>query len=139
MRVVEAGQGKFAQDIQAGRHHLRADEPQSAGGMDTGPSPYDLLVAALGACTAMTLRLYAASKNIPLEHVTVDLAHDKMHAADCADCETRQGRIDRIERVITLEGGLDEQQRAKLLEIANKCPVHRTLESDVFMPTRLVD
>ena len=139
VRVVEAGHGKFAQDILAGRHRLRADEPQSAGGMDSGPSPYDLLAAALGACTAMTLRLYAESKSIPLERVTVDLAHDKIHAADCADCETREGRIDRIERVITLEGGLDGQQRAKLLEIANKCPVHRTLQSEVFMPTRLAD
>jgi putative redox protein len=134
---VEAGHGKFAQDIFAGRHRLRADEPESAGGMDTGPSPYDLLVAALGSCTAMTIRVYAESRNIPLERVVVDLAHAKVHAADCADCETREGRVDRIERVITLEGDLDPQQRAKLLEIANKCPVHRTLQSEVSMPTRL--
>ena len=134
---MEVGQGQFALDIFAGRHRLRADEPESAGGMDTGPSPYDLLVAALGACTAMTIRVYAESKNLPLERVVVDLAHDKVHAADCVDYETRQGRIDRIERVITLEGDLDPQQRAKLLEIANKCPVHRTLQSEVFMPTRL--
>lgn len=137
VRVMEAGHGKFAQDIFAGRHRLRADEPESAGGMYSGPSPYDLLAAALGACTAMTIRMYAEHKNIPLERVAVDLAHDKVHAADCAECEIREGRIDRIERVITLEGDLDQAQRAKLLEIANKCPVHRTLQSEISIPTRL--
>ena len=137
VRVVEAGQGKFTEDIFAGRHRLRADEPMSAGGTDTGPSPYDLLLAAVGACTAMTIRLYAEQKKLPLERVSVDLAHDKTHAEDCAHCETKEGRIDRIERVITLEGDLDEGSRAKLLEIANKCPVHRTLHSEVWMPTRL--
>jgi uncharacterized OsmC-like protein/fermentation-respiration switch protein FrsA (DUF1100 family) len=137
VRVVEAAHGKFAQDIFAGRHRLRVDEPQSVGGMDTGPSPYDLLAAALGACTAMTIRLYAEREKIPLERVTVDLVHDKVHAADCAECETREGRIDRIERVVTLEGNLDQAQRAKLLEIASKCPVHRTLKSEVSVPTRL--
>jgi uncharacterized OsmC-like protein/pimeloyl-ACP methyl ester carboxylesterase len=137
VRVVEAGQGKFTEDISAGRHRLRADEPMSAGGTDTGPSPYDLLLAAVGACTAMTIRLYAEQKKLPLERVSVDLAHDKTHAEDCAHCETKEGRIDRIERVITLEGDLDEAARAKLLEIANKCPVHRTLHSEVWMPTRL--
>jgi putative redox protein len=138
VRVVEAGQGKFAEDILAGRHRLRADEPESvAGGSDTGPSPYDLLLAAVGACTAMTVRLYADQKKLPLERVSVDLKHDKLHAADCADCETKDGRIDRIERVVTLEGALDDAQRAQLLEIANKCPVHRTLHSEVLIPTRL--
>ena len=139
VRVMEAGHGKFAQDILAGRHRLRADEPESAGGMGSGPSPYELLAAGLGACTAMTIRMYAEHKKLPLERVTVDLAHDKIHAADCAECETREGRIDRIERVITLEGDLDEAQRARLLEIANKCPVHRTLHSEVVIPTRLAD
>jgi putative redox protein len=138
VRVIEAGRGKFAEDILAGRHRLRADEPESvAGGSDTGPSPYDLLLAAVGACTAMTVRLYAEQKKLPLERVTVDLKHDKLHAADCAECETKDGRIDRIERVVTLEGPLDDAQRAKLLEIANKCPVHRTLHSEVLIPTRL--
>jgi putative redox protein len=137
VRVAEAGQGKFTEDVYAGRHRLRADEPESAGGTDTGPSPYDLLMAALGSCTAMTIRMYAEHKKLPLERVTVDLAHGKVHAADCAECETREGRIDRIERVITLEGELDEAQRAKLLEIANKCPVHRTLHSEVWIPTTL--
>jgi uncharacterized OsmC-like protein/fermentation-respiration switch protein FrsA (DUF1100 family) len=135
VRVSEAGPGRFAQDIHAGRHRLRADEPESAGGDDTGPSPYDLLSAALGACTAMTIRMYAERKQLPLEHVTVELAHGKVHAADCEECETREGRIDRIERTITLEGALDEAQRAKLLEIADKCPVHRTLRSEVSIPT----
>jgi putative redox protein len=139
VHVVEAGHGPFAEDIFTGRHRLRADEPESAGGMDTGPSPYDLLAAALGACTAMTIRVYATQKNIPLEHVAVHLAHDRVHATDCAECETRIGRIDRIERVITLGGDLDAVQRAKLLEIANKCPVHRTLQSEVSIPTRLAD
>ena len=137
VRVVEAGQGKFAQDVFAGRHRLRADEPESAGGTDTGPSPYDLLLAALGACTAMTVRLYADAKKLPLERVSVDLVQDKIHAVDCEECETKDGRIDRIERVITLEGDLHEAQRAKLLEIANKCPVHRTLHAEVSIPTRL--
>jgi uncharacterized OsmC-like protein/alpha-beta hydrolase superfamily lysophospholipase len=137
VRVVEAGQGKFTEDIFAGRHRLRADEPVSAGGNDSGPSPYDLLVAALGACTAMTVRLYAERRNLPLERVSVELLHDKIHAADCAECETKDGHIDRIERLLTLEGDLDEAQRAKLLEIANKCPVHRTLHSEVSIPTRL--
>jgi putative redox protein len=139
VRVVEAGQGKFTEDIFAGRHRLRADEPESSGGNDTGPSPYDLLVAALGACTAMTVRLYADHKKLPLERVSVELSHDKVHAADCAECETRDGHIDRIERVLTLEGPLDDEQRAKLVEIANKCPVHRTLHSEVWIPTRLAD
>jgi uncharacterized OsmC-like protein/pimeloyl-ACP methyl ester carboxylesterase len=138
IHVVEAGQGKFANDISIRRHRLRADEPVSAGGGDTGPSPYDLLAAALGACTAMTLRLYAEHKKLPLERVSVDLAHDKIHAVDCAECETREGKIDRIERVITLEGNLDDAQRARLLEIADKCPVHRTLHSEVSIRTTLV-
>jgi uncharacterized OsmC-like protein/alpha/beta superfamily hydrolase len=129
---------KFAQDIGVGKHHLRADEPSSAGGTDSGPSPYDLLLAGLGACTSMTIRMYADLKQIPLENVTVRLKHDKVHAQDCAECETREGKIDRIDREIELAGKLDEAQRAKLLEIANKCPVHRTLHSEIWIPTRLV-
>ncbi|MEW6690032.1 MAG: bifunctional alpha/beta hydrolase/OsmC family protein [Pseudomonadota bacterium] len=137
VRVTEAGEGKFAQLIQADRHRLRADEPSSVGGDDSGPGPYDLLLAGLGACTSMTVRMYAAQKQWPLARVTVDLKHDKVHAADCAECETREGKIDRIERVVTLEGELDDAQRQRLLEIANKCPVHRTLHSEVWIPTRL--
>jgi putative redox protein len=137
VRVAEAGDGRFAQLVTMGKHRLRADEPAAAGGDDSGPSPYDLLLAGLGACTSMTVRMYAAQKKWPLERVSVDLKHDKVHATDCAECETREGKIDKIERVLTLEGDLDETQRARLLEIANKCPVHRTLHSEVWVPTTL--
>ncbi len=131
-----ADAGRFATDIAAGRHRLRADEPVSVGGADTGPGPYELLLAALGACTAMTLRMYADQKKWPLEGVRVDLTHDKVHAADCAECETREGRVDRIERVLHIEGALDAAQRARLVEMADKCPVHRTLHSEVLIRTR---
>ena len=137
VRVAEAGEGRFAQLVQAGRHRLRADEPLAAGGNDSGPTPYDLLAAALGACTSMTVRMYAERKNWPLERVSVELEHGKVHAADCAECETKEGRIDRIERVLTLEGELDEAQRRRLLEIADRCPVHRTLQGEVQVRTRL--
>jgi uncharacterized OsmC-like protein/pimeloyl-ACP methyl ester carboxylesterase len=135
--VRETREGKLSNQVFAGSHVIRADEPVAAGGLDTGLSPYDLLCASLGACTAMTLRLYADLKSIPLERVSVELKHDKIHAADCAECETREGRIDRIERSITLEGALDAQQRQRLLEIADKCPVHRTLHSEVLIRTQL--
>lgn len=135
--VSETREGRFAQAITVGKHRLRADEPPGVGGADTGPSPYDLLLAGLGACTSMTVRMYADLKQLPLEKVTVRLRHDKVHATDCAECETREGKIDRIEREIELEGSLDDAQRARLLEIANKCPVHRTLHSEVWIPTRL--
>jgi len=137
VRVAEAGEGRFAQLVSVGRHHLRADEPESVGGDDSGPGPYDLLLAGLGACTSMTLRLYAEQKKWPLGRVTVDLTHGKVHAVDCAECETREGKIDRIERILTLEGDLDAAQRARLLEIADKCPVHRTLHSEVQVSTKL--
>src|SRR6266702_8292942 len=136
--VRETRAGKFQQEIAIGPHRLIADEPTSAGGGDTGPSPYELLSAALGACTAMTIRLYAEAKKLPLERVGVNLRHEKIHATDCSECETREGRVDRIERVIELVGPLDDAARAKLLEIANKCPVHRTLHSEVVVPTRLL-
>ena len=135
--VMETREGKFTQEIRAGTHRLRADEPISAGGTDVGLSPYDFLLAGLGACTSMTIRMYADLKQIPLEKVTVRLKHDKVHAQDCAECETKEGKIDRIDREIELGGSLDEAQRAKLLEIANKCPVHRTLHSEIWIPTRL--
>ncbi|HMH19401.1 MAG TPA: bifunctional alpha/beta hydrolase/OsmC family protein [Burkholderiales bacterium] len=137
--VRETREGKFTNQVFAGRHVIRADEPVTAGGTDTGLSPYDLLCAALGACTAMTVRGYADLKGIPLERISVELKHEKIHATDCAECETREGKIDRIERLIGLEGDLDPAQRQKLLEIANKCPVHRTLHSEVVIPTRLAD
>jgi putative redox protein len=135
--VQETRAGKFAQNIRAGLHKLRADEPAAYGGNDTGPSPYDLLLASLGACTAMTLRMYADQKKLPLDRVTVRLRHEKIHAQDCAECETKEGKIDRIEREIELAGTLDEAQRARLLEISNMCPVHRTLHSEVHIPTSL--
>ena len=134
--VRESGEGTFTQDIRAGRHGLRADEPESVGGLDSGPSPYDLLVAGLGACTSMTLRMYANHKKWPLEQVTVTLNHEKIHAEDCQSCETKEGKIDRIERRIGIEGPLDESQKARLMEIADKCPVHRSLESEVQVVTK---
>lgn len=137
--VSETREGKFAQTVAVGPHLLHADEPASFGGNDTGPSPYDLLLAGLGACTSMTVRMYADQKQWPLDKVTVRLKHEKVHAQDCTECETREGKIDRIEREIELEGGLDDAQRSRLLEIANKCPVHRTLHSEVDIPTRLAD
>ncbi len=133
--VRETGEGRFSQHIADGPHGLRADEPKSLGGDDTGPTPYGLLVAGLGACTSMTIRMYAERKGWPVERVTVTLSHEKIHAKDCAECETVGGRIDRIERKILLEGPLDEAQRARLLEIADKCPVHRSLESEVHVVT----
>jgi putative redox protein len=138
--VRETRQGRLQQEITAGAHRLLADEPVNAGGGDSGPNPYDFLLAALGACTAMTLRLYAERKALPLDRVTVKLRHAKIHAADCEACETKEGKIDRIERGITLEGALDAEQRARLLEIADKCPVHRTLTSEVDIRTKeLID
>lgn len=135
--VEETGDGRFQQLVTVGGHQLLADEPVDLGGTDTGPSPYDLLLAGLGACTAMTLRMYAGRKDLPLDRVRVALRHAKIHAADCQTCETTEGRIDRIERVITLTGDLDDAQRARLLEIADKCPVHRTLNSEINIESRL--
>jgi uncharacterized OsmC-like protein/fermentation-respiration switch protein FrsA (DUF1100 family) len=133
--VGETGNGRLQQEIIVGRHRLLADEPTAVGGLDSGPNPYDLLLAALGACTAMTLRLYAERKDLPLARASVALKHTRIHAADCANCETKEGMIDRIDRMITLEGALDAAQRAKLLEIADKCPVHRTLTAEIEIRT----
>jgi len=135
--VTETRESKFQQEVAIGPHHFLADEPVAAGGGDSGPSPYDLLLAGLGTCTAMTLRLYADQKQLPLARVSVSLTHEKIHAADCATCETKEGRLDRIDRTIVLEGALDDAQRARLLEIADKCPVHRTLTSEVEIRTAL--
>lgn len=136
VHVAERGTGAFTVAISAGRHTWLGDEPAAAGGDDLGPGPYDMLTAALGACTAMTLRMYARQKQWPLANVRVVLRHAKVHAADCANCETRNGKIDRIERVIDLAGPLDDEQRRRLLEIADKCPIHRTLHSEVEVITR---
>jgi uncharacterized OsmC-like protein/alpha-beta hydrolase superfamily lysophospholipase len=134
--VEETGNGRFQQRIVAGRHTLMADEPTAFGGLDSGPSPYDLLLASLGACTGMTLRLYAERKSLPLDKVSVRLSHAKIHAADCENCETKEGMVDRIERMITLHGALNAEQRARLMEIADRCPVHRTLTSEINIRTR---
>lgn len=133
--VRETGQGKFQQEILSGPHRFLADEPVKVGGLDSGPGPYDLLLAGLGACTAMTIRLYAEHKKLPLTRVSVRLTHNKIHAKDCEDCETVEGKIDRIDRSITFEGALDEAQRARMMEIADKCPVHRTLKSEIDIRT----
>jgi len=134
--VSENGRGPYGQRITAGRHLLSADEPTPVG-HDSGPSPYDLLLASLGACTSMTLRMYASRKQWPLESVTVTLRHSRIHAKDCEDCATDSGQLDRIDRVIQLSGALDAEQRRRLLEIADRCPVHRTLHSEVNVRTTL--
>jgi putative redox protein len=134
--VEETGEGAFQQAVAMGPHRLLADEPERYGGTDTGGSPYDLLLAGLGACTSMTVRMYADRKKWPLERVRVVLRHEKAHAEDCEACETKSGKIDRIARDVAFTGELDADQRAKLLEIADKCPVHRTLHSEVQVDTR---
>jgi putative redox protein len=133
--VRETRRGRFQQEVTVGPHRFLADEPVDVGGLDSGPGPYDLVLAGLGACTAMTLRLYAERKALALEGVTVELSHAKIHAADCESCETKEGMIDRIERVIALAGRLDADQRRRLMEIADKCPVHRTLTSEIDIRT----
>jgi uncharacterized OsmC-like protein/fermentation-respiration switch protein FrsA (DUF1100 family) len=137
--VRETRDSKFQQIISTGPHRLLADEPVAAGGEDTGPGPYDLLLASLGACTSMTMRMYADRKSLPLERVTVTLKHQKIHAEDCAECETKAGMLDQIDRVIAMEGTLDAEQREKLMEIADKCPVHRTLTSEIRILTKAAD
>ena len=149
--VAETAQGAFLNHVVVGRHRFLTDEPVSVGGFDAGPSPYDLLGAALGACTSMTLRMYADRSQIPLERVTVAVAHDKVHHDDCAECAEndnvyeqivagRSGLIDRFERSVTVEGAdLTDEHRARLLEIADRCPVHRTLEASSVISTVLQD
>jgi putative redox protein len=134
--VTDAAQGGLAQEIRAGRHVLIADEPAGVG-EDLGPTPYDLLLASLGACTAMTLQLYAERKRWPLEHVAVELTHDRIHADDSRNCEKAPCRIERIERIIRLSGPLSDEQRQRLLVIAERCPVHRTLTGEKRIVTRL--
>ncbi len=135
--VVEGKSTGFAQDIRVGRHRLLADEPTGVGGTDTGPGPYDLLVAALGACTSMTLSLYARRKKWPLESVRVTLRHSKIHASDCADCEQKDVKLDHVDRVVELQGALTDEQKKRLLEIADRCPVHKTLAPAIHIQTRL--
>src|SRR6266436_5935434 len=135
--IIWGGGCTFAQQIAAGRHRLTGDEPESVGGNDAGPSPYDLLLAALGSCTSMTVGMYARKRRWPLENITVSLRHSRIHAADCEDCETKEGKIDRIDLDIQLTGSLTDEQRAKLIEVAGNCPVHQTLTSEINIKTRV--
>src|SRR6186713_2348563 len=134
--VVRGAATGFAQELIAGSHQGVSDEPASVGGTDRGPTPYDLLLAGLGSCTSMTIAMYARRKQWPLERVTVRLRHSRVHAEDCAACEKRPAKLTLIERDIELEGSLDDEQRERLLEIANRCPVHRTLTSQIDIRTR---
>jgi putative redox protein len=135
--IVRGAADGFVQDVTAGGHHLRIDEPTSAGGTASGPTPYDLLLAALGSCTSMTVAMYARRKKWPLNRVIVRLRHSRVHAEDCAACEAQSARLTVIDREIELEGSLDDDQRARLLAIANRCPVHLTLSSRIDIRTRL--
>lgn len=140
VEVSETGLGKFQAMVVAGRHRLIADEPEAVGGLDSGPSPYGYLSAALGACTVMTLRMYAERKGLAVTRISATVTHGKVHAADCLECTQelrgRDGRIDRFERRIAIEGDLDAETRVRLLEIADRCPVHRTLEAGAAIVTR---
>jgi uncharacterized OsmC-like protein len=136
--IVHGHARDFRQEIEADSHRLTSDEPVADGGSGTGPSPYGLLLAALGSCTSMTIGLYARRKGWPLDEITVSLWHSKIYATDCAECETKEGRIDRIDREIHLTGPLTEEQRAQLLHIADLCPVHRTLTSEINIRTKAV-
>jgi len=134
--VVRGDAENFEQEISAGKHRLLADEPVSAGGGDAGPNPYDYLLASLGVCTSMTVGLYARRKKFPLENITVSLSHSRIYAIDCEECETKEGMLDRIDIEVELTGSLTEAQHAKLMEIAAKCPVHRTLTSEINIRLR---
>lgn len=136
--VVRGSVAGFTQEITVGSHRFFSDEPKDLGGDDAGPSPYELLAAALGACTSMTLGMYARRKQWPLASVNIRLRHSKIHAADCGDCDTKDEMLDRMERDIELIGSLTDEQRTKLLEIADKCPVHRTLTRGMTIVSRLV-
>jgi uncharacterized OsmC-like protein len=129
--IVRGNAAGFLQEITSGKHQLRADEPVSAGGSDAAPGPYDYLLIGLGACTSITVGLYARSRKWPLKSIAVSLRHSRIHAQDCAECETKEGMLDRIDVEVGLSGPLTAEQRAKLMEIAAKCPVHRTLTSEI--------
>lgn len=137
VEVSETLTGRYMQSALAGRHCWTADEPARAGGNDAGPGPYELLLMALGACTSMTLRVYAELKKIPLRQVRARLSHRRIHAQDCRDCVTKEGKLDEIVREIQLEGDLSDEQRQGLLEIANRCPVNRTLTSEIKVRSML--
>jgi uncharacterized OsmC-like protein len=134
--LVRGDARSFKQEIVAGKHRFVADEPVSAGGSEAGPDPYDYLLTALGVCTSMTVGLYARRKQFPLENITVSLRHSRIYAKDCEECETKEGMLDRIDLELDLTGPLSEDQHAKLMEIAAKCPVHRTLTSEINIRLR---
>src|ERR1043166_6318749 len=134
--VVRGGAGNFQQEVIAGKHHFVSDEPVSVGGGDAGPDPYDYLLTALGTCTSMTIGLYARRNRMPLEHITVSLSHSRIYAADCEECETKEGMLDRIDVEVKLTGQLTPEQHAKLMEVAARCPVHRTLTSEINIRLR---
>jgi uncharacterized OsmC-like protein len=136
--VVRGGAQNFQQEITAGKHHFLADEPVNVGGGDLAPDPYDYLLASLGVCTSMTVGFYARRNDLPLENVTVSLWHSRIHATDCEECDTKQGMVDRIDVEVELTGSLTSEQHAKLMEIAAKCPVHRTLTSEINIRLREV-
>ncbi|MCD6582798.1 MAG: alpha/beta fold hydrolase [Desulfuromusa sp.] len=135
--TVRTDKGGFFTEIYANKHSMVADEPLFYGGTDRGPTPYDYLLVAIGACTSMTIQMYAGSKKWPLESVVVRLVHDKIHAEDCTSCETQKGKIDRFERELELTGDLTEEQKLRLLQIADRCPVHRTIHSELIVETKL--
>ena len=135
--VVVFTERTLCTEVKANGHALVADEPADLGGTDAGPTPYDYLLVALGSCTSITVRMYADRKGWPLESVTVRLEHGRIHAKDCEECETKSGRIDRIELELELEGPLDAEQRERLREIADRCPVHQTLDSETLIETRM--
>src|SRR5712672_2595718 len=137
--VVRGNSRSFEQEIAVGRHNLVADEPVNAGGGDAGPDPYDYLLTALGVCTAMTAGFYARRNRLPLESITVSLSHSRIYAADCEECETKEGMLDRIDVEVELTGALSAEQHAKLMEVAAKCPVHRTLTSEINIRLRAAD
>jgi uncharacterized OsmC-like protein len=137
--IVRGGAENFQQEVSAGKHYFVADEPVNVGGGDTGPDPYDYLLASLGVCTSMTVGLYARRNYLPLDNITVSLWHSRIHARDCEECETEDGIVDRIDVEVELTGSLTAEQRAKLMEIAAKCPVHRTLTSEINIRLRKVE
>ena len=137
--VVRGSAADFRQEVTAGKHHFIADEPVSVGGSDAGPDPYDYLLASLGVCTSMTVGLYARRNKWPLENVTVSLWHSRIHARDCEECQTKDGMLDRIDVEVELTGALTSEQHAKLMDVAAKCPVHKTLTSEINIRLRSAD
>jgi uncharacterized OsmC-like protein len=137
--LVRGSAKEFLQEITSGKYNFKVDEPAGLGGSEVAPDPYDYLLAALGACTSMTVGFYARRNKIPLEDITVSLRHSRIHARDCEDCETKAGMLDRIDLDVELSGPLSPEQHAKLMEVAGKCPVHRTLKSEIDIRLRAAD